>query len=75
MAESGEKQNKEKLHGGLYKKTEKAIDVSRATIQDLQNLNKVSQRSGIDFPYDGDKNTITPERFVVVSREKKEDKS
>ena len=43
---------------GLYVKTEGNIDASNATVGDFQNLNKVSKRSGIDFDYDGDKQTV-----------------
>lgn len=68
MAEVSDK--KEEGKPGLYTKAEPPIDVSRAKIQDLLNLNKVSERTGIDFPLDGDKNTITPERFVVVPGKK-----
>jgi len=64
MAETGNQEP------GLYKKTEKPIDISKATVQDLLNLNKVSQRSGIEFPLDGDKKTVTPERLVVVPKKK-----
>lgn len=67
MGETGENDSTP----GLYKKTEAPIDISKATVEDMQNLNKVSERSGIDFPLDGDKNTVTPERFVVVPRKPK----
>lgn len=63
MAETGETNEPTP---GLHRKIEAPIDISKATVEDMQNLNKVAERSGIDFPLDGDKNTVTPERFVVV---------
>jgi 3-deoxy-D-arabino-heptulosonate 7-phosphate (DAHP) synthase len=68
MAEPGKQEGVEKLQGGVYKKREKPIDISKATVGDLANLNQVAKRSGIDFPLDGDDKTVTPERFVVIPK-------
>lgn len=69
MAEPGGKE--EQTKSGLYKKIEKPIDVENAKVKDLVDLDKVAKRSGIDFPYDGDSHTVTPERFVVVPKDGK----
>lgn len=66
MAEPGQKEVKP----GLYKKKESPIDISRATVKDMVNLKKVSERSGVEFTLDGDKKTVTPERFVVIPKKK-----
>lgn len=61
---------KGEIKPGFYKKVEKPIDISKATVEDMVNLNEVSRRSGIEFPLDGDKNTVTPERMVVIPKKK-----
>jgi hypothetical protein len=69
MAEQGnpEKENQP----GLYRKKEPPIDVSNASVGDFEKLQEVSKRSGIEFPYDGDKNAVTPERFVIIPKKRK----
>ena len=55
------------LEPGLYTKKGKAFDADKVS---PDKLSEVSQKKGIDFVYDGDKNTFTPERFVVIPKKK-----
>jgi hypothetical protein len=66
MAE--ESHESEKIEGGLYIKKENPIDISKASAGDVANLNEVSKRSGVEFPLDGDSNTITPQRLVAIGK-------
>ena len=65
MAESGS----EELEGGLYIKKGKHIDANKVS---PEKLKEVSDKTGIDFVYNGDDNTFTPERYVVIPKKKTE---
>ena len=63
-------QSEKDLKPGVYVKSEKPIDANKATVEDFQNLNRVSERTGLTFKYDGANKTITPERMVIVPKKK-----
>lgn len=63
MAEPGG----EELEGGLYIKRGKSFQTDKVS---PAKLKEISDKTGIDFVYDGDDNTFTPERFVVVPKKK-----
>lgn len=55
------------LEPGLYIKKGKSFDANRVL---PEKLAEISKKKGIDFVYDGDKDTFTPERYVVVPKKK-----
>ena len=57
--------------GGLFRKSENPIDVSKATVEDFIELGKKAEEEGLDYEYNGDGNTVTPKRIVVVPEKKK----
>jgi hypothetical protein len=48
----------------FHKEVGPSVDASKITVAGLVNLDNISQKSGTDFVYDGDNNTITHQRLV-----------
>ena len=61
------------LEGGIYKKVDEPIevDIKNTPVGDLHKLNELSRKTGVDYPYSGDKDTVTPERMVIVPKKRK----
>jgi hypothetical protein len=64
--------NRSEIKEGIYKRSEKPfkINIKKTPIEDLTKLNNLSLRTGVDFPFDGDKGHVTPERIVIVPKKK-----
>lgn len=67
--------NRSEIEGGIYKRSGKPfkININKTPIEDLTKLSNLSQRTGVDFPFDGDKKRVTPERIVIVPKKKEKE--
>lgn len=65
-----EGQQEKELKPGFYIKSEEPVHKTKA-VGYLDDLIKLHQRTGTAFEFDGDKDTITPNRMVIVPKKKK----